>query len=51
MYSVIADHYLDGIGVDVDYQKAAEWYQKAAEHGDKYAKKQLERVLDKIKKS
>ncbi|MDR3243894.1 MAG: SEL1-like repeat protein [Elusimicrobiota bacterium] len=38
--------YEDGQGVKRDYQEAAKWYQKAANQGEEYAKKNLERLED-----
>ena len=37
-YHCIGDAYLDGNGVDKDWNKAREWYQKGAEAGDVMSK-------------
>lgn len=38
----LAECYYNGVGTEIDKQKAKEWYQKAAEAGDKNAREQLE---------
>ena len=35
-----------GKGVEIDYSKAAEWYSKAANAGNKIAKRNLELLLE-----
>lgn len=37
----VGEAYAQGKGVDVDYEKAVEWYEPAAEHGDKDAQYNL----------
>lgn len=40
----LADYYLIGMGVEKDEVKAIQWYTKAAEQGDKIARRQLEHL-------
>ena len=39
--------YAEGKGVHQDYQKAAEWYTKAAHQGDEFAQYELGEMYDK----
>ncbi|MBR0420777.1 MAG: sel1 repeat family protein [Erysipelotrichaceae bacterium] len=37
----VGEHYLEGLGVQIDLEEAKKWYQKAAEAGNKTAMKNL----------
>ena len=42
--NTLGDMYYKGFGVEKDYQKTVEWYQKSAEQGDEDAKKALHQL-------